>query len=278
MKKGIKHDKKINKIDVSVEIVDYINKLMDYFDTRKKLLLIDEFDKSELKLCFIFLELIVEAEGKMWDGIIKLMPSLALDKENPSMFSVAAHQKDSSSFQCKLANSSITYLKFNESTNKYEYRHDNEIEQIDDKESAWAIVKDQIDNFSQSHDYRTYEVLHYRNMQYEKLDAKISRKDDGYLATYQAKDESSNQNESIWDYSVDINKKGFITKNLSKIRSYTGDDPRPIFIWNDIYCIDYSGKYTINSSDEDYLATAARFVEEAQIENYWATFKKQGLI
>lgn len=204
--------------------------------------------------------------------------SLSLDKENPSMFSVAAHQKDSSSFQCLVADSSITYLKFNESTNKYEYRHDNETEQIDDKESAWAIVKDQIDKFSQSHDYRTYEVSHYRNMQYEKLDAKITRKDDGYLATYQAKDESSNQGETIWDYSVDINKKGFITKNFFKSRSYTSDDPRPIFIWNEIYCIDYSGKYTVNSSDEDYLETAVRFVEETQIENYWATFKKQGLI
>ncbi len=204
--------------------------------------------------------------------------SFSLDKENPSMFEVGTYQKDSSSFQCALPDSSITYLKFNESTNKYEYRHDDETEQIDNKESAWEIVKNRVDNFSQSQDYRTYEVLHYRNMQYEKLDAKISRKDDGYLATYQATDESSNQSKSIWDYSVDINKKGFITKNFSKIRSYTGDDPRPVFLWNDIYCIDYSGKYTVNSSDEDYLETAVRFVEEAQIENYWATFKKQGLI
>lgn len=204
--------------------------------------------------------------------------SFSLDKENPSMFEVGAYQKDSSSFQCTLVDSSIAYLKFNESTNKYEYRHDDETEQIDNKESAWEIVKKQIDDFSQSCDYRTYEVLYYRNMQFEKLDAKISRKDDGYLAIYETKDTLSEQNESFTDYSIDINKKGFITKNLFQMKSYTGDDPRPIVIWDDIYCIDYNGKYTINSSDENYLETAARFVEEAQIENYWATYKKQGLI
>lgn len=66
--------KKVGEIATSVEIVDYLNKLLDYLFIRQKLLLIDETNETELKIYFELSELLVKEENELWDEIVKLLP------------------------------------------------------------------------------------------------------------------------------------------------------------------------------------------------------------
>ena len=66
--------KNTGTISISAEVLDHMNKLMDYLMIRKKLLFIDESDEMELKMYFDLSDLLVKAEDELWDEIIKLMP------------------------------------------------------------------------------------------------------------------------------------------------------------------------------------------------------------
>lgn len=67
-------DKDFGAVRLPVDVVDNMNKLMDYLFIRQKLLFIDESSEKELKIYLDVSDLIVEAEEKLWSEIVELMP------------------------------------------------------------------------------------------------------------------------------------------------------------------------------------------------------------